>query len=59
MKKELEKKVMMYGIVDTKKYRYRYDGTCIKRIELDKLDTTASIDGWETVKSFEDVGNEM
>ena len=53
MKKEFIEKVIKYGSIDTKKYRYRAlelpDRLIIKRIPLEYLDTTAAIDGWETV----------
>lgn len=58
MKKEFEKRVLNERIVDTAKYRYVV-AEChnsssqwfeIRRIPLDQLDTTASINGWETVK---------
>lgn len=58
MKKEFEKRVLNERIVDTAQYRYavseRHDSNSqwleIRRIPLDQLDTTASIDGWEIVK---------
>ena len=58
MTKEFIGKVIRDGIVDTKTYRYiRKDVTGlteqwmeIRRIPLSALDTTAAIDGWETVK---------
>lgn len=55
MTKKFEKKIIRQGAVDTKKYRYIYyedisQGAQIKRLPLDALDTTAAIDGWETVK---------
>ena len=53
MKNEFIEKVIKYGSIDTKKYRYRAlelpDRLIIKRIPLEYLDTTAAIDGWETV----------
>lgn len=51
MKKEFFEKVIRQGIVDTKKYRYKYsedDGT-VKRLPLADLDTTEALRGWETV----------
>ena len=58
MTKEFIRKVIREFIVDTKTYRYiRKDvnGATeqwmeIRRIPLSALDTTAAIDGWETVK---------
>ena len=56
MKKEFEAKVKAEGIVDTKEYRYVYTaderGARIERLALDKLDTTAAYDGWETIKEY-------
>ena len=53
MTKKFARKVLMYGIVDTRKYRYRYDGKNIKRIALANLDTTAALDGWVVVHAIE------
>lgn len=58
MTKAFEAKVIYYGCVDTKTYRYyadyKYDHIDqwieIQRIPLSYLGTTAEIDGWETVK---------
>lgn len=58
MTKEFERKVLDERIVDTKAYRYivteKYDGESqwaeIQRLPINKLDTVAAIDGWETVK---------
>ena len=56
MTEKFIKKVKLYGIVDTRKYRYVYrnDGASawIDRLPIDWLDTTRSIDGWKTVKKF-------
>lgn len=56
MTKNFEQKVMSNGIIDTRNYRYIYvagnDSACIKRLPLELLDTTAAIDGWETVKIY-------
>lgn len=49
MTRVFAQKVMAHGIIDTRKYRYRYDGKSIKRIALAKLDTAAALDGWEIV----------
>lgn len=54
MKKEFFDKIIKNGVVDTKKYRYIYivpaEKAEIRRIAIDLLDTTATIDGWEVVK---------
>jgi len=54
MKKEFENRVIQELLVDTKRYRYVYDGMKneIKRLPIKYLDTTSAIDGWETVKTF-------
>lgn len=53
MRKEFFEKVIRFGSIDTRKYRYVCkelpDRMEIRRIELSALDTTAAIDGWETV----------
>jgi len=55
MKKEFIEKVLRERIVDTKQYRYVAkvkDGKqYINRLPVADLDTTAAIDGWETVWS--------
>ena len=54
MTKMFREKVLQYGTVDTKTYRYRFvecGSHCeIRRIRIDYLDTTAALDGWETVE---------
>lgn len=54
MTKMFREKVLRNGTVDTKTYRYRFvecgDHGEIRRIRIDYLDTTAAIDGWETVE---------
>ncbi len=58
MKKEFIDRITRERIVDTRKYRYVikecYNATEqwaeIRRLPLEDLDTTAAIDGWETVK---------
>lgn len=58
MKKEFIERVIRERVVDTKTYRYIvkdcYDATEqwaeIRRLPLADLNTTAAIDGWETVK---------
>ena len=56
MTKKFIKKVKLYGVLDTRKYRYAYhnDGASawIDRLPIDWLDTTHAIDEWETVKRF-------
>lgn len=47
---EFKHRIIREGIVDTKKYRYVYRDGKIYRIELEKLDTTAAINGWKEVK---------
>lgn len=53
MKKQFIDRVLRERIVDTAKYRYivkEYpDRAEIQRLPITDLDTTASIDGWETV----------
>lgn len=54
MKKEFIEKIMRERIVDTKNYRYAVkecgDHAEIQRIPASKLDTTATLNDWETVK---------
>lgn len=60
MTKEFEQRVLNERMVDTDKYRYvakTVNGvdrqyTEIRRIEIDALDTTASLGEWELVKAF-------
>lgn len=52
MTKAFENRVKREGIVDTKNYRYCVRDNKIVRIELDKLDTTAALTDWETVKQY-------
>lgn len=56
MTKNFEQKVINNGSIDTRNYRYIYVAgnisACIKRLPLELLDTTAAIDGWETVKIY-------
>lgn len=42
-------KVIEERIVDTDKYRYIADNDGIKRLPIEWLGTTKSIDGWATV----------
>ena len=54
MTKMFREKVLQYGTVDTKTYRYRFvecgDHGEIHRVRIECLDTTAALDGWETVE---------
>lgn len=58
MTKDFINRLMHDRIIDTRNYRYivteEHDNeeqwAEIKRIPLSQLDTTATIDGWETVK---------
>lgn len=54
MTTKFENRIIREGIVDTRKYRYvcndYSDRREIKRLPIEDLDTTAAIDGWETVK---------
>lgn len=58
MTKEFISKVIREGIVDTKTYRYICKDVTsateqwmeIRRLPISALDTTAAIDGWETVQ---------
>ncbi len=58
MTKDFINRVIREGIVDTKNFRYiRMDMNNateqwmeIRRLPLSALDTTAAIDGWETVQ---------
>ena len=52
MTKAFENRVNKEGSVDTKNYRYCLRCNKIVRIELDKLDTTAALADWETVKQY-------
>ena len=56
MTKKFFKKVKLYGVVDTRKYRYVYHNNWasawIDRLPIIWLDTTRAIDGWKTVKRF-------
>lgn len=57
MTKALIERVKNERVVDTRKYRYVFDDAvgktpCIKRLPRIDLDTTAAIDGWETVATL-------
>ena len=52
MTKAFENRVKKEVIVDTKNYRYCARDNKIVRIEFDKLDTTAALADWETVKQY-------
>ena len=49
MKKTFIDKVLEERIVDTDKYRYIVDADGIKRLPIEYLGTTKSINSWETV----------
>lgn len=61
MKKDFVQRVLLEGIVDTKKYRYKtvyhYSSTEqhieVKRLPIKDLGTTASIKGWVTVAKID------
>lgn len=56
MTKKFIDRVLAERIVDTKTYRYiakQLDDRCeIQRLPIISLDTTAAIDGWETVHTI-------
>lgn len=54
MKKDFIERVKKERIVDTKTYRYVVDEEMgqIKRLPIKNLDTTAAIDGWESVANI-------
>ena len=57
MAKAFFERVKRERVVDIRKYRYILDSTvgktpCIKRLPKIDLDTTAAIDGWETVTTL-------
>ena len=54
MTRKFIEKVKLYGVVDTRKYRYLcdYNNGCIMRLPIRWLDTTHAINEWETVKRF-------
>lgn len=62
MTKDFEAKVMLEGVVDTKKYRYVFKvgigdkKSNISRIEISKLDTTAAYTDWVVVKEYDRKG---
>ena len=55
MKKTFLRKIINEKVVDTRNYRYVLDTDCrlarplIKRIALDKLETTVAINEWEII----------
>lgn len=55
MKKEFIDRVLKEGVVDTARYRYKLVETDCKaeivRLPIDLIETTAAIDGWETVQT--------
>jgi hypothetical protein len=54
MTQQFVDKIIREGIVDTKNYRYITkecgDHLEIRRLPIEKLDTTAALSEWETVK---------
>ena len=58
MTKAFENRVKKELTVDTRNYRYEYECiinqgiAVIKRLPIKELNTTAAIDGWETVKIY-------
>lgn len=58
MTKAFENRVKKELTVDTKTYRYKFECiinqgiAVIKRLPIKELNTTAAIDGWETVKIY-------
>lgn len=57
MTKAFFERVKREKVIDTRKYRYILDDVvgktpCIKRLPIGDLDTTAAIDGWETVATL-------
>ena len=59
MKKEFLNRILYEGVVDTRKYRYIANNPgasiVIRRLPIKDLDTTATIDGWETVCKIEKI----
>lgn len=57
MKKEFLNRVLHEGVVDTRKYRYIVNDSgadiVVRRLPIEDLDTTAAIDGWETICKIE------
>lgn len=49
MKKELIRKIVFYGVYETRRYRYRDCDDGIYRIDKRLLGTTAALNGWEKV----------
>lgn len=56
MRKDFIEKIKKEHIIDTKKYRYVFEGTWdyayIKRLPIKYLDTTRAINDWETIYKF-------
>ena len=56
MKEDFLKRVLNEKIVDTRKYRYTLQETClctdIVRLPIEYLDTTKAYEPWETVCSY-------
>lgn len=52
MTKHFFERVKNERLVDTRKYRYIVKDGKIMRLPVSDLDTTAAIDGWETVATL-------
>lgn len=57
MTRRLLERVIAESIVDTRKYRYTYNtgNGNIKRLPLDKLDTTDALTDWEVIGNVKDL----
>lgn len=57
MTRRLLERVIAESIVDTLKYRYTYNtgNGNIKRLPLDKLDTTDALTDWEVIGNVKDL----
>lgn len=62
MRKDFLAKLLYFGSLDTKKYRYVVNDhgnhATIERLPLDKLDTTAALTDWEVLRTIEEEGQE-
>lgn len=57
MTRRLLERVIAESIIDTRKYRYTYNtgNGNIKRLPLDKLDTTDALIDWEVIGNVKDL----
>lgn len=57
MTKQFLKRVVNESIVDTRKYRYTYNtgNGNIKRLPLEKLNTTYALTDWKVVRNVKDL----